>query len=347
MKLLFQTLFTLLAIQGFGQNFTSFFTGNPTDVITKPQGGICMMGGATENPEAMKWFLQRCNKGDVLVLRASGSNGYNDFLYSKLGIPVNSVESIVFNNATAANEAYIQQKIQQAEGIWFAGGDQGKYVNYWRNTAIDSLINVAITQRHVVIGGTSAGMAILGSFYYAAHNSSATSDEALANPYHVNVGIDSAAFLHNHYLEGVITDTHYGKRNRQGRHVTFLARILQDWGIAAKGIACDEYTAVCVDPTTGLASVYANHPGSDTFAYFIQPNCKFPTKLPQLCTQNQPLTWNHREATLSVYQVQGTPTGANTFDLSTWKTGTGGTWKYWFVEKGVLKISNGKQPKCK
>ena len=135
MKLLFQTLCTLLAIQSFGQNFTSFFTGNPTDVSTKPQGGICMMGGATENPEAMKWFLNRCNKGDALVLRASGSNGYNDFLYSKLGIPVNSVETIVFNSATAANEAYIQQKIQQYAPYYLlfcavSDGHEPKYGQY-------------------------------------------------------------------------------------------------------------------------------------------------------------------------------------------------------------------------
>jgi hypothetical protein len=62
------------------QTYTSYFTGNATDITVTPQGGTCMMGGATEHDEAMKWFLQRANGGDVLVLRASGSNGYNDLL---------------------------------------------------------------------------------------------------------------------------------------------------------------------------------------------------------------------------------------------------------------------------
>ena len=43
----------------------------------------------------MQWFLEQANGGDVLVLRASGSDGYNQYLYNDLGINVNSVESIV------------------------------------------------------------------------------------------------------------------------------------------------------------------------------------------------------------------------------------------------------------
>ena len=93
-----------------------------------------MMGGASEHDEAMKWFLQRCNGGDVLVLRASGSNGYNAYMYSQLGVDINSVETIVCNSPDASFDPYVHQQINQAEGIWFAGGDQWDYVSYWRNT---------------------------------------------------------------------------------------------------------------------------------------------------------------------------------------------------------------------
>ena len=80
------------------------------------------------------------NGGDVLVLRASGSDGYNDYMYTDLGITLNSVETIVFNDGSAANETYIHNKIKNAEAIWFAGGDQWSYISYWRNSPIDSLI---------------------------------------------------------------------------------------------------------------------------------------------------------------------------------------------------------------
>ena len=35
-------------------------------------------------------------------------------------------------------------------------------------TAIDSLINAGIQNRNMAIGGTSAGMAILGGYYFSA-----------------------------------------------------------------------------------------------------------------------------------------------------------------------------------
>ena len=61
-----------------------------------------MLGGATEFDPAMEWFLDRASGGDILVLRASGSDDYNDYMYSDLD-GVNSVETIVFNDASASH----------------------------------------------------------------------------------------------------------------------------------------------------------------------------------------------------------------------------------------------------
>lgn len=338
-------LFTVVAHTAIGQAYTSYFTGNNTDVVTAPLGGNCLMGGATEDDEAMKWFLQRANGGDILVLRASGSNGYNNYLYSELGVDVNSVETIVFHNASASNEPYVHQRIQQAEAIWFAGGDQWNYISYWRNTPVDSLINVGISERNIVIGGTSAGMAIQGSYYFSAQNNTVTSNAALQNPYNVNVTVDGAPFLNIPYMDNVITDTHYDNPDRKGRHSVFLARILTDDGVAGRGIACDEYTAVCIDEN-GLARVYGGHPTYDDNAYFIQVNCELNDYTPETCTSGMPLTWNRNGEALKVYAVKGTSTGANTFDLTDWQTGTGGTWQHWSIEDGVLTETAGSALNC-
>jgi cyanophycinase-like exopeptidase len=328
----------------FAQSYTSYFTGNTSDVVTNPTGGMCLMGGATESDQAMQWFLQRANGGDILVLRASGSDGYNDYFYTDLGITVNSVESIVCNDATCADEVYIQQKIQQAEAIWFAGGDQWNYISYWRNTAIDSLINDAILHRGIVIGGTSAGMAILGKAYFSAENGTVSSATALANPYNSLVTVDTTAFLKNDFLENVVTDTHYDSPDRKGRHVTFMARMM-NMGLNAKGIACDEYTAVCVTPE-GIASVFGDYPSNDDNAYFIQTNCALADPTPETCSSGTPLTWNRNGEALVVYQVKGTTAGTNTFNLNDWETGSGGTWNYWSVNNGVLTEAAGVQPDC-
>jgi cyanophycinase-like exopeptidase len=348
MKIISLILSVFIVCNVFAQSYTSYFTGSTNDITTSPTGGVCMMGGASEHDEAMKWFLNRADGGDVLVLRASGSDGYNNYMYSSLGVNLNSVETIVFNNATAANDNYIKDKINKAEAIWFAGGNQWDYISYWRNTAIDSLINIALLERDIVIGGTSAGMAILGKYYFSAENGTVTSSAALSNPFNFSMKVDSTTFLKNNYLGDVITDSHYDSPNRKGRHVAFLARIFVDYNTEAKGIACNEYTAVCVD-NNGLAKVYGDYPSYDEDAYFIQLNCELSDidKQPESCVVNTPLTWSIGEQVIKVYKVHGTNSGLNTFNMATWESGSGGEWQTWYVENGVLyQNENTNEPIC-
>lgn len=335
----------LLVNAGYSQSYTSYFTGNTNDAITTPDGGVCVMGGASEHDEAMKWFLQRANGGDILVLRTSGSDGYNNYMFSQLGITVNSVETIVFNNATASNDSYVQQKIANAEAIWFAGGDQWNYISYWRNTPVDSMINASLNNKNIAIGGTSAGMAILGGFYFSAQNGTVTSTTALSNPYVSTVTVDSTHFLEADYLSNVITDTHYDDPDRKGRHVAFLARIYTDYGIAAKGIACNEYTAVCIDEN-GLARVFGDWPNYPETAFFLQTNCELEVNTPETCQPGSSLDWNLNGTAIRVYAVNGTNNGANTFDLSDWETGNGGAWENWYVDNGTLNQTSGSQIDC-
>jgi cyanophycinase-like exopeptidase len=79
-----------------------------------------------------------------------------------------------------------------------------------------------LKNRNIVIGGTSAEMAILGSHYFSAENGTVTSSAALSNPYAPKVTIDSTPFLAINYLENVVTDTHYDDPDRKGRHMVFL-----------------------------------------------------------------------------------------------------------------------------
>ena len=323
-------------VAGFGQNYTSYFTGDTSNITTNPKGGVCLMGGATEDDNAMKWFLQQANGGDILVLRATGSDGYNDYLYTTLGIPVNSVETVVCNNANASNDLYLAERIQRAEAIWFAGGDQWTYITYWRNTPVDSLVNRAIAERNIVIGGTSAGMVIQGQHYFSAENGTVTSATAMANPFGNLVTVDNAPFIENEYLVNVITDTHFDSPDRRGRLATFLARIYADNGTYGKAIACDEYTAVCID-TNGIARVYGGYPAYDEEAYFVQANCDLVVQAPEICSAGLPLTWNLGSQALKVYRVKGTAAGSNSFDLNDWKSvGGNGDWLDWSVNAGVF-----------
>ncbi|HKK73803.1 MAG TPA: T9SS type A sorting domain-containing protein [Saprospiraceae bacterium] len=327
------------------QAYVSYRSGPDTDTLTTPQGGVCLMGGSREDDEAMKWFLRRANGGDVLVLRASGSDGYNDYFFSELGIPVHSVETIRFDRASASAVDYIHRRIQEAEAIWFAGGDQWNYVNFWRNTPIDSLVNRAVQERNIVIGGTSAGMAILGEYYFSAQNGTVSTAEAIANPYRPEVQIDTSCFLRVPFMEMVITDTHYSERDREGRHAVFLARVLEDYGIPARGIACDERTAVCIDPA-GRAYVYGRGDTAGDQAFFIQSNCNLSDPVPEQCLPSQPLVWRRDKTALKVYRILGTPEGNRYFDLNDWQSGQGGNWQHWYVEDRQAFLISGSPILC-
>lgn len=337
------SLFLLISSFSFGQSYSSYVTGNAADVEPSVQYGVCLMGGATEDDNAMTWLLQRAAGGDVVVIRTSGSDGYNDYLYNQLGVNVNSVETIVFNSAAASSNSYVQQQLQNAELIWIAGGDQSVYESYWKDTQIETILNNHINVKRAPIGGTSAGMAILGGDYFNASNGTITSAQALSNPYHPNLTI-STDFVSVPLLENVTTDTHFDDPDRKGRLVTFLARQVTDYGHRAFGIACDEYTAVCIDGN-GIAKVYGGYPTYDDNAYFLQANCVEPLG-PETCSPSTPLTWNRNQAAVKVYALKGTASGLYQLDLNDWETGTGGNWQHWYAENGSLIEAAGTAPNC-
>jgi cyanophycinase-like exopeptidase len=336
-------LFLLFPIFLFAQGYTSFFTGNATNITTIPTFGVCLMGGATESDEAMAWFVEKANGGDVLVLRSSGSDGYNNYLYSQLGVSVNSVETLVITSVAGAINPYVLGKIANAELIWFAGGDQFNYVSFFKDNAAETALNSHINIKNAPIGGTSAGMAILGNYYFSAQNGSLTSAQALANPFASNMTIGGNDFLEVPFLENTITDTHYDNPNRKGRQTAFLARLTQTLNARSFGIASNEYVAVCVG-IDGKAYVYGDFLTYEEFAYFLQTNCNH--VFPEIMNANSPLTWNNNGQAVKVYKVAGTTAGTNYFDLSDWQSGSGGTWENWSVVNGTFTAVGGLPVEC-
>lgn len=335
MKNLFCSLFLLFCATStaFSQIYKSYFTGDTANVNVPTKGGVVLMGGATESDEAMRWFLQQATGGDVVVIRASGSNGYNNYLYTDLGVSVNSVESIVITSDEAANNPYVIRRIREADALWIAGGDQANYVNFWKNSPMRAAINDLITTKKAVVGGTSAGMAVLGGAYFSALNGSVTSEEALTNPYNSYMTIGYGDFINYPLLKNVICDTHFNNPDRKGRLVSFMAKLMKDKIVVRPfGIACEEYVAVCVD-SSGVGRVFGRVGRS---AYFVQPNCELATNTPENCASGQPLTWNHNGEALKVYVAAANTEGSATFNLKNWRTATGGVWQNWAASNGTF-----------
>ena len=229
---------------------TSYFSGNPTDVQRPLRGGLALMGGGEDQDEAFRFLVERGGGGDVLVLRASGSDGYNDWLMD-VAHP-NSVETLVFHAREGAFDPEVEKKIDQAEVVFLAGGDQSKYLRYWRDTPVQAALQRALL-RGVPLGGTSAGLAVLGDSIFAAHQGGLDSQEVMSNPTDQRITLEPA-FLGIPEMKGVLTDTHFAQRDRQGRLAGFLA---QHHG-QMRGLGVDEETALLVQPD-GQGQVVGKH----------------------------------------------------------------------------------------
>jgi cyanophycinase len=298
--------------------------GNPADVSTVTKGGICLMGGGTDVDAAFEWMIEKSGGGDFVVIRADNSNGYNSYIYDMGGI--NSVETIVIAKATDAKNITIANKIKGAEALFIAGGDQANYVRLWKNTPVEDAINYLINIKKVPVGGTSAGCAILGSSYFSALNGSVTSDQAMADPYSSLVTIGHDDFINISCLQNTITDQHFSQRGREGRLVTFMARMDKDMSKNPHGIAVDEQTAVCVD-ALGIATVFGINN-----AFFLQRT----STGPEICVSGKPLTWNNNSEALKVYRISGSVTGNGSFNLNNYSSASGGIFLYYYVINGVF-----------
>ncbi len=297
--------------------------GNATDVQTNPTPCFVLMGGGTEVDEAIQKMTELSDNGDFVVIRVTGGDAYNDYIFD-FG-KSNSVETLRIDSQEDANNTQTIETLRNAEALFIAGGDQAQYVALWKDTQVGQTLNYLIHEKKIPIGGTSAGCAILGEFVFDAKNGTIRSEDALQNPYHQNITF-TENFLSISFLKNVITDTHYDNPDRKGRHLTFLARLMTDKAIQPKGIGVEERTAVVID-NQGDMAVY----GSGK-AYFLEAQ----NTAPEICATNTPLTWEANEQAVKVYQVEGQRGGHQVFNALNWTSTANATEMYLSAKEGNL-----------
>jgi cyanophycinase len=296
-----------------------FRAGSPADKVTTPRGGYALMGGGSHQEAAFHFLCERANGGDFLILRADTEDDYAQQVNKEILAlcPLNSAATIIFAGRLDSDDKKLISMIEQAEVIFIAGGDQSNYVRFWQDSPVQDALN-----RHIAagkpIGGSSAGLAILGEFSFAAILDTIDSPEAIADPFGNKVTI-SRDFLRIPLLAGIITDTHFAKRDRMGRLLVFMARILQDaWADRVRAIAVEEDAAVLLEPS-GEGSVVGGP------AYFLTASTRAET-----CRRKTPLQ-------CSAIAVHRAPKGT-TFNVKTWK-GQGGDDYSLGVKNGEVKAA--------
>lgn len=305
------------AAKGDKTGYEYYVVGNAGDVtLPMPKTpSLLLMGGGPDVDEAFQWMIKKSGGGDFVVIRATGTDAYNPYIYALGSGQVDSVATLIIKTRAAASNPFVVEKIRTAEVLFIAGGDQYDYVKYWKGTPVEDAIHY-LAKRNVPIGGTSAGLAILGEFLFPAQNDTVYSDTALADPYNRRVILDRD-FLTLPNMGKVIADGHLDSRDRMGRLVTFLARIVQDgWSAEAKGIGVDVETAVAVD--NGVASLFGLGD-----AYFLRT-----PGMPEVCQDRTPLTFRN-------LSVQRLSPGSGMFNIKNWSSNDTANYTL-SAEEGVL-----------
>jgi beta-aspartyl-peptidase (threonine type) len=248
-------------------SYDHYFAGDRAAARPGPtEGALLLLGGGDWPVPAFRWFVGKMGQGHLVILRASGADELQQDFLREIGGAA-SVQTLVFRDRAAASDPHVLDVLRKADGIFIGGGDQANYVRYFKGTPLN-----AVLEDHVragkPLGGTSAGLAILGAYSYGAlDGGSLQSADAMRKPLGSGVTL-VRDFLHLPFLSQVITDSHFAERERWGRLVVFVGRLAteeRDPGIAGLGI--DENAALCIE-ANGVARVYSIGRG---FAWLIRP----------------------------------------------------------------------------
>jgi len=238
--------------------YTYYSVGNPdfspAIVQAREHPSYVLMGGGPDVDEAFRWMIQKAGitpatGGRLVVIRATGDGGYDPYIYysnkkkstassdiadgwvggASLGL--SSVETLVIPSTAAANDEFVNTVVGRANAVWIAGGDQADYTKYWKGQALETTLKT-LMDHNVPVGGTSAGLAVLGGFDFTAQNGTVTSPQALTDPYNAFMTFDPSplstlgGFIAPAALAKTIVDSHLDSRDRMGRLISFVSRLI-------------------------------------------------------------------------------------------------------------------------
>jgi cyanophycinase len=135
---------------------------------------------------------------------------------------VQSVTLLHTRKRELANDPAFARPLHDATGVWLSGGDQSKLVAAYRGTNVEKELHDLLL-RGGVIGGTSAGAAVMSSIMITGGNPSPQVDTGFG------------------LLPGVVVDQHLMRRNRVPR---LLSAVMTHPGYFGLGI--DEKTGVLI-----------------------------------------------------------------------------------------------------
>ena len=194
------------------------------------QGGSLVIGGGGDLPdEVYDEFVRLAGgkHGRIVLIPSAYPYGDPDIVRSRFsGWHSYDLESFDFLDADTRDEAEdpaFSQVLADATGVWIPGGYQGRVMNLYGGTPVETAIR-GVLERGGAVGGTSAGAAVISQVMI--RYGSSTQAE-----------VDSGLGL----LRRAVVDQHFSQRGRHGR----LLGVLEDHPKLI-GVGVDECTALVV-----------------------------------------------------------------------------------------------------
>lgn len=222
-------------------------------LLSNAQGSVLLVGGGGEeyndwSDRPYRWLVDHAPNKNILVLHYSTGSTWLEGYFTWLG--ADTASSLVIGTTQMANDSAVYRTILQADGLFLRGGDQYQYVSKWKGTLAEQAIR-EVYQRGGVVGGTSAGAAVLSQLIFDARLTSVDPRTALRNP--VGSGITfTEGFLG--FATGLLADTHFFERGRISRLAAMVAMYRSQSGKDITGAGIDYNTALAVG-TDGKAHV--------------------------------------------------------------------------------------------
>ncbi len=201
-------------------------------------GSLVIVGGAMRDTTIFARFMELAGGWDapIVVIPAARADtiteemiGQTENYFNRLG--ATNFKVLHTKDHEVANSEDFIAPIQQAKGVWFTGGRQWRIVDSYMGTRTLEEFN-KVLQRGGVIGGSSAGATIQGS--YLARGDTKTNT--------VMMGDHQEGFS---FMKSVAIDQHLLRRNRQHDLVEILEAKPE-----LLGIGLDENTAIVVQADT-------------------------------------------------------------------------------------------------
>ena len=196
-------------------------------------GALVLVGGNLQDPAIVQRFLELAGGPEapvVLIPTAGGAESYDETWRGGDAFRAAGATRLTVLHTTdrdTANTGAFVEPLRRARGVWFGGGRQWRLADAYLHTRVHEELQ-AVLDRGGVVGGSSAGATILGSYLVRGDTRTNT----------IMMGDHEEGFA---FLRGVGVDQHLLRRNRQFDLLEVI-RARPD----LLGIGIDEDTAIVV-----------------------------------------------------------------------------------------------------